>query len=172
MQLDSERVWNDCLQLIRGDIATQSYITWFEPIKPVKYANDVLTIEVPSQFFYEYLEEHYVHVLKKAINNVLGPEAKLEYSVIVDTGSQNSSPYTINLPNQGTPKRNRPVNGNGKETGPGYKSPFVMESVDSFYQESQLNPNYLFSTFIEGDCNRLARSAGFAVAKKAGNYLI
>ncbi len=171
MQEECVRVWNDCLQIIRSDIAKKSYHTWFEPIKPVKCMASVLTIQVPSQFFYEYLEEHYVHVLKKAINTVLGTDAKLEYSVIVDKGSPQNSPYTINLPNRNS--GNRSSNGKGdfgsaKNQRKDYKSPFQLRSVDSFYQESQLNQAYTFESYIEGDCNRLARSAGYAVAKKPG----
>ena len=165
MQEESVSVWNECLRMIKGDIAEQSYNTWFEPIKPLKYNNDVLTIQVPSQFFYEYLEEHYVHILKKAISSVLGPNTRLEYSVVVDTGNQQNSPYTINLPNKGSTK---PSGFNGDTKTKEYKSPFELRTVDTLMRESQLNPSYTFENYIEGDCNRLARSAGFAVAKKPG----
>ena len=60
-------VWNDCLEIIRQGIDDQNFNTWFKPITPLRTEGDVLTIQVPSQFFYEWLEEHYVPVLKKAI---------------------------------------------------------------------------------------------------------
>lgn len=164
MQVDCESVWKDCLRVIRENVAEQSFNTWFKPISPVRCKDDVLTIQVPSQFFYEWLEEHYVHVLKKAINAVMGPQARLEYSVIVDNGNSSSSPLSVNLPNRANPKKNS-YNNSGKEE---YGSPFQLKTVDSPYQESQLNPNYVFDTYIEGDCNRLARSAGYAVAQKPG----
>lgn len=161
----SSSVWNDCLHLIKEQIPEQSYNTWFSPISPVKFENNILTIQVPSQFFYEWLEEHYVHILKKAINEVLGPQGKLEYSVIVDRGAEPSDPYTVNLPNtdKGYDYKGHP-NGNGSK----FKSPFHLSSIDSNVRESQLSSKYTFDTFIEGDCNRLARSAGHAVAKKPG----
>ena len=62
-------VWNNCLDLIRKSISSQPFKTWFEPIKPVKLAGEVITIEVPNKFFYEWLEEHYVDILRKAVKN-------------------------------------------------------------------------------------------------------
>lgn len=160
MEIDKETVWADCLRVIEESIPEQSFNTWFKPIIPLKCSNDVLTIQVPSQFFYEWLEEHYVQVLKKAITSVLGQKARLEYSVIVDRGNSNSAPLSVNLPNSSNNSKN-----NKKDD---YTSPFRLKSVENLFQESQLNPNYVFDTYIEGDCNRLARSAGFAVAQKPG----
>jgi len=164
MQKDYSVVWNDCLSQIKDQIPEQSYNTWFTPIVPVRLVDNVLTIQVPSQFFYEWLEEHYVNVLKNAIMNVLGNFGKLEYSVIVDKGNDQSNPFTVRFPNGSG--HQRPSNGPSRMEN--YKSPFHLKSVDTLYQDSQLSPKYTFDTFIEGDCNRLARSAGFAVAKKPG----
>ena len=58
-------VWENCLSVIKDNISLQGYKTWFEPIVPVKLKSNVLTIQVPSQFFYEWLEEHYISLLKK-----------------------------------------------------------------------------------------------------------
>jgi len=65
--------WQECLTIIRDNVTPQSFKTWFEPIKAVKLANKVLTIQVPSQFFYEWLEEHYVQLLHKTLKKVIGP---------------------------------------------------------------------------------------------------
>ncbi len=162
MKVDCGSVWADCLRVIQEHVPEQSFNTWFKPIIPLSISDDILTIQVPSQFFYEWLEEHYVQVLKKAITSVLGPQARLEYSVIVDRGNSRTSPLSVNLPNRSSSKRS-----NGK-SGNEYFSPFQLKDVDELYQQSQLNPNYTFDSYIEGDCNRLARSAGYAVAQKPG----
>jgi len=168
MQKDCVSVWNNCLQFIKDNIGEQSFSTWFAPIVPVRLEQDVLTIQVPSQFFYEWLEEHYVHLLRKAIDQELGSKGRLEYSIIVDQGNESQKPYTINLAgNKSTAKPKSPQSDFDKNR-PDYVSPFHLKSIDFLYQDSQLNPNYSFDSFIEGDCNRLARSAGFAVAKKPG----
>lgn len=163
MHTDCETVWGDCLRVVRENVAEQSFNTWFQPIIPLKCSDEVLTIQVPSQFFYEWLEEHFVHILKKAITSVMGPQARLEYSVIVDKGNSKSLPLSVSLPNR-TPSKSYGNNGRKEE----YISPFQLKSVDSLYQQSQLNANNTFDSYIEGDCNRLARSAGYAVAQKPG----
>ena len=99
MKNKHELVWENCLKIIKDNINVQSYKTWFEPIKPVKLDGKSLTIQVPSQFFYEWLEDNYVPVLKKALTTVLGPSGRLEYSVIVDSGNTNNPPVAVHYPN-------------------------------------------------------------------------
>ena len=152
--------WEKCLLFIKERIPAQSFSTWFEPIQPVKLHNEVLTIQVPSQFFYEWLEENYVHLLKQAIKSQIGENGRLEYSVVVDRGDDTVQPTTVNVSGGSNSHNKNRVNGYDA-----YKNP-------DFYQElknnSNLNSSYRFENFIEGDCNRLARSAGFAVAQKPG----
>ncbi len=161
-------VWDNCLKIFKDNVNIQSYKTWFEPIRPIKLEGSVLTIEVPSQFFYEWLEEHYVTLLRKTIERELGKDARLEYSIVVENSSGFKSPYTINIPTFGnTPSKNPdvsvPIN-----IGNSIKNPFVIPGLKKINIDPQLNPNYNFESFVEGDCNRLARSAGFAVANKPG----
>jgi chromosomal replication initiator protein len=84
MQKSLEQVWDNCLQLIKDNVSPQNYKTWFEPIKPIKLDNKVLTIEVPSQFVYEWLEEHYLDLLRKTIRHELGAQGRLEYSIVME----------------------------------------------------------------------------------------
>ena len=53
MSQSPSSVWNNCLTFIKDNIQPQAYKTWFEPIIPVKLSEDVLSIQVPSKFFYE-----------------------------------------------------------------------------------------------------------------------
>ena len=77
MNQDHLAVWNNCLDIIKDNISSQAFKTWFHPIKPVRIEGKVLTIQVPSQFFYEWLEEHYIQLLSKTIHKELGPDARL-----------------------------------------------------------------------------------------------
>jgi chromosomal replication initiator protein len=167
-QLTHELLWDKCLRIFRDNLNPQSFKTWFEPIKSVKLENKVLTIQVPSQFFYEWLEEHYVELLQKTLRKILGTGAKLEYNIIVDSNSTGSSPYTINLPtsrsgNQFSNEVNMPLN-----LASDIKNPFIIPGIKRLNIDSQLLPRYVFDNFIEGECNRLARSAGFSVAQQPG----
>ncbi|MCB0501114.1 MAG: chromosomal replication initiator protein DnaA [Bacteroidetes bacterium] len=172
MKNKCELVWEKCLLIIKDNINLQSYKTWFEPIKPVNLEKDVITIQVPSQFFYEWLEEHYVTLLRKTIKRIIGETAKLEYQIVMDNNSQNGKsgkPAVIKYPNysEGAKKYNEMNTAYGFES-PMIKNPFVIPGLKKISVDSQLNPNYTFESYIEGDCNRLARSAGIAVSKAPG----
>jgi chromosomal replication initiator protein len=71
----------NCLSFIKDNIQDQAYKTWFEPIKSVELTDNALYIQVPSKFFYEWLEEHYVKLLKVALTKELGKNAKLLYKI-------------------------------------------------------------------------------------------
>lgn len=159
------KIWDSCLSFIKEKIPEQSYKTWFTPIIPTKFENNVLTIQVPTQFFYEWLEDNYVNLLKESIKLTIGPQGKLEYSVIVDNGNRANQPTTVNLAQKGINSKVGQNYGNIKE---GYKSPFSLPAIENRHQDSNLNKEYSFDTYIEGDCNRLARSASYAVATKPG----
>lgn len=167
MEVDSTTAWKDCLEIIRQQVDEQNFNTWFKPITPLRTEGDVLTIQVPSQFFYEWLEEHYVPVLKKAIHEVLGPAGRLEYSVVVDSGNNRNPPLLVNYPNGTGLKRNNIQQVSSHGALEDY-SPFSFKALNPQTVNSRLNAMYTFDNFVEGDCNRLARSAGVAVAKKPG----
>ncbi len=164
-----EKVWNNCLGIIKDIVEWQHFKTWFEPIKPVALTEKILTIQVPSQFFYEYLEEHYVNLLAKTLKRELGKEARLEYRIMVDSGNEKNKPLTMDVSGHGFKTYsnnemdfplviNNPV-----------KNPFVIPGLKKMQIDPQLNPVYSFDSFIEGDCNRVARRAGKTVAEKPGS---
>lgn len=169
MKQTAESVWNNCLLFIKDNIKPQAYKTWFEPIKPVKISNDVLTIQVPSKFFFEWLEEHYIKLLRVALVKELGDSAKLVYDVKMENSYSSKKPHTVKFPSS----NRKPFNSQGV-TVPleidkhELKNPFVIPGIQKVKIESQLNPNYNFDNFIEGESNRLGRSAGLAVSNKPG----
>ena len=169
MSRNASSVWNDCLSFIKDNIQPQAYKTWFLPIKPVKLSENVLSIEVPSKFFYEWLEEHYVKILKTALQKELGNDARLVYSIRMENTFGNKAAFTENIPsnNRGgvQPQEvDAPLNSQTSEL----KNPFVIPGIKNLQIESQLNPSYNFDNFLEGDSNRLGRSAAQAVAAKPG----
>ncbi|MDF1574358.1 MAG: chromosomal replication initiator protein DnaA [Bacteroidales bacterium] len=165
-----ERIWNNCLNVIKDNVPSISFRTWFEPIVPLKLENDILTIQVPSPFFYEYLEEQYIDILRKVIKKEMGPEAKLEYNVIMQNNSYNNSkPYTVKFPARNNKEiRNTPVSVPLDASENTIKNPFVIPGLKKLDIDPRLNPENSFDNFIEGECNRLARSAGYAVSKNPG----
>src|SRR6187401_2722991 len=168
MEKNAEKVWTNCLKIIKDIVEWQHFKTWFEPIKPISIKNNILVIQVPSQFFFEYLEEHYVNLLAKTLKRELGKEARLEYRIMVDSGGTNGRNGTMDVP-----AGNMKMYNNNEMDFPliinsPVKNPFVIPGLKKMQIDPQFNPTYTFDSFIEGDCNRVARRAGKTVAEKPG----
>ncbi|TSE09497.1 MULTISPECIES: chromosomal replication initiator protein DnaA [Aquimarina] len=169
MNVTAQSVWDNCLSFIEDNITPQAFKTWFEPIKAVKLTDSALSIQVPSKFFYEWLEEHYVNLLKVSLTRELGESAKLVYVIKMENTYGNKKPFTEKIPSANrTPVNSQEVDVPIKSKNPELKNPFVIPGIRNVKIESQLNPSYNFENFLEGDSNRLARSAGMAVANKPG----
>ena len=235
MDQSPEHAWSECLDIIRDNVSRQSFKTWFEPLKAVKLEEEddlhKLTIQLPSRFYYEWLEEHYFSLLRKTITKVIGPTGRLFYDIVIekdDTGDSdkgasmhlparrpaNEPPSSSPSPgaSSGTQRRSsgpegesggtrRPSpsgpagtqGGKGKRQQPSASSraqqpsgseeasvqtdegeeppisnPFAIPGIQKAEVDSQLNKSYTFERFIEGDCNRLARSASWAIAQEPG----
>ncbi len=158
-----EEIWELCKITIREEVNELAFKTWFEPVKAVALDGDLLTIEVPNRFFYEWLEKHYVDLLRKAIRAVLGTKAKLEYQILMAQQEEGT-------PMGGARKQEKKGSANEPEKSPAdeIKNPFVIPGIRKLNIDPQLNKQYTFDTFIEADCNRLARSAGMAIAERPG----
>ncbi|MBU3926948.1 MAG: chromosomal replication initiation protein DnaA [Bacteroidetes bacterium GWF2_41_31] len=172
MKRKADELWSRCLSVIKDNVPVQNFKTWFEPIVPIKLENDILTIQVPSQFFYEWLEEHYIVLIRKTIRKELGPSGRLEYSVIMDSNYDNSIPYSVNYP---TTNRKDTINKSmsmpldlNKGKSRDIPNPFIIPGLKKIKVDSQLVDSLSFENYIEGDCNRLARSAGWAIAENPG----
>ncbi|MBI3006386.1 MAG: chromosomal replication initiator protein DnaA [Ignavibacteriales bacterium] len=156
---DPRQVWEECLAKIRHDVSTLSFKTWFQPIIPIRVTGTELTVEVPSQFFYDWVEEHYNALMKKTITSVLGDEAKLYYSI----AREESLVAPLEPGRADEPLRN------ARQVARAPFSPHAPLRADNLpIIQSNLNPRYTFDNFIKGDSNQLARAAGMAVANNPG----
>ena len=169
MNRDLNDIWNECLQMFRENVPPQAYSTWFEPIKPVDYRDGLLTVQVPSDFFYEYLESRFIKVIKATIRKVLGPEGKLEYSIMMDTDE--NKPVVVRQPsvdrtNTTNPPKQIQINFDKSESS--MLNPFVLPGIKKINIESNLNESNCFENFVTGECNRVAYEAGVAIAKNPG----
>lgn len=157
--MDSDHVglWKRCLKVIRDNVPETTFNTWFVPIKPLKYEDKTLTLQVPSQFFYEFIEDKFIDLLRATLYKEIGEGTKLMYNVMVD----NSSKTTVNLEasNRSIVTSSKSVIRNGNKAPNTLKAPAVQDL------DSQLNPDYTFENFIEGYSNKLSRSVAEAVAQ-------
>ena len=201
MEQTPEAVWKACLEIIRDNISRQSFKTWFEPLKAVSLEHEgdlvKLTVQLPSRFYYEWLEEHYFALLRKTITKVLGPQGRLYYNIVIEKKDDAASDYegaSMHLPARQPANEPPPVTpptsteetppaappaAPGRQPSPVAPSyvapqpvpianPFVIPGIQKAQIDSQLNASYTFERFIEGDCNRLARSASLAIAQQPG----
>ena len=145
--------WNACLDIIRDNVPEQTYKTWFCPIVPLKFEDNTLYLQVPSQFFYEFLEDKFVDLLRKTLYKIIGEGTKLMYSVMVVKNPPTAVPLPTHagatssaLPTRKVVTKNIP------------QTPQIAEL------DPHLNRDYNFDTFIEGESNKLSRSVAEAVA--------
>jgi chromosomal replication initiator protein len=161
--MDHTSIWNNCLQNIRQNVDPQSFQTWFAPIRPVALKQNELTIQIPNRLFYEWLEEHYVEVLKASLQQALGTAGRLQYRINPVRGEGRN----------GGPANDVSKNGKNETGGPAPRpapgNPFVIPGVTRPRIPSNLDMRYTFDNFIEGDCNSLARNAAKAVADSPAN---
>ena len=155
-QNEADSIWLNILSHIQPQLNSQSFKTWFEPIKPVTVDGNEVSVNVPSQFFYEWLEEHYYSLISDALKKTLGPSAKLTYTVVPTDESSHS---ILVSPNDAAIKANELINAKVEQSQ--YAQPLP-------YEKTFLNKRNTFHTFIKGESNQLARAAATAVANNPG----
>jgi len=147
---DAKEIWKKCLSLIKENVPALTYSTWFIPIKPFSYSDNILKIEVPNDFFVEWIEEHYNTIINNVIRQVLGENGKLIYLISKEGETQYDIPETVE---EVTPK----------------KSAYNIELEKKEEEfESYLIPRYTFDNFIKGEGNQLARAAAIAIGDNPG----
>ena len=154
-------LWNRCLEVIKDNVPETTYNTWFAPIVPLKYEDKTLILQIPSQFFYEILEERFVDLIRKTLYKVIGEGTKLMYNVMVDKTSIPNQTVNLEASNRSTAVTPKSIIG-------GNKAPSFLQAPAVQDLDPHLNPNYNFENFIEGYSNKLSRSVAEAVAQKPG----
>ena len=158
MSNNPRALWQQCLELIKRNVTEQQFSTWFRPIEFGAYrpATKTLLVHVPSMFVYEYLEEHYVDLLKHVLTRVYGEGVKLNYSVLTD--KENNLSQTV----QAEPVANIDIVRNRTRMN---QPPSVLDAAMPQDIDTQLNPHQTFQNYLEGDSNRLSRSVGMSIAE-------
>ncbi|MBR5042231.1 MAG: chromosomal replication initiator protein DnaA, partial [Bacteroidales bacterium] len=155
-------IWNHFLRIVEQIVEPQKYTTWFKPVRPVSMVDSTLTVEVPSDFFREYLEATYLDVIKKTLKRVIGADAKLVYLVRAVSGQP-----AIAVPAApASAPVNREVSVNINPAG--NPNPFVYPGLRKIQINPKLNPVYCFTNFIVGECNKMGYTAGSAISAAPG----
>ena len=139
-----ELVWENISDTVRSSITEQTYATWFEPIRPVSITDFEITIEVPSKFYYEWIDSHYKNVILGAIKKETGNDVQLNFKIA---------------------EKNNGVQTNQKNH---VKNILLSGKARDYDRGSKLSGRYVFNTFVEGPNNQFARAAALSVAKSPG----
>ena len=149
--------WNKCLEIIRDNVSETTFNTWFADIKPLKYEGNTLTIQVKSNFVYEFLEGNFVDLLRSTLFKVMGKGTQLMYSVLTD--KDNNLTMEVSTENHGSPCKRTANSGNS--------APAAMQQAVQELDSMLIN-RYTFDNYVEGVSNRLSRSVAASVADKPG----
>ena len=156
-------VWDNCLRIIEQIIEPQKFNTWFRPIRPVSMVDSTITVEVPSDFFRDYIEGAFLDVLKKTLKRVIGADARLIYQVRpVKSGPAMKYPAA-----EGMPPVNKTVSITTYQPS-GNPGPFVFPGIQRVNINPRLNPAYCFENLIEGECNKMGITAGESISRQPG----
>lgn len=152
-----QQLWNECLSIIKDNLTEAQYNTWFSPIVPAGFNGRDLILQIPSQFFYEYLEENFAEIIRLSIDRIIGRNTRLLYKIMVD----HNNPVTdISIPANNTRNSDK-LN----DASVDLQAPAGAEMRDF---DCLLNPKYTFDNFVEGESNKLARCAGLDIAAHPG----
>lgn len=156
------KVWNDCLQLISQLLEPQQFATWFKPIRPVSIVDNRLTIEVPSDFFREYVEGAFLDEIRMTLKRIVGPDAKLVYTLRPVTNQPAMNVEAQNCKTPENPLVNVPV----KSTS--YPDPRIGVGQVTVKINPRLNPVYNFANLVKGDCNKMGMAAAVDISSAPG----
>lgn len=155
--------WNNCLRFISQVVEPRQMEVWFSKITPLSLDGSTLTVEVPSQFFCEYLESAFLDVIKAALKKEIGAGARLVYN-IRPVRSQQPMSYPQG---PGDPPVNKSISVSTWQPS-GNPGPFVFPGITRVQVNPRLNPVYSFDNFVVGDCNRLAANAAGNISAAPG----
>ncbi len=151
-----QQMWDKCLDIIKDNITPQQFAMSFAFVKLHKFENGKLVLDVPSEFIKEFLEEHFLPLMKSTFTRVFGNNITLYYNVLEDMTNN----ISVHVPSDNNPRLL-----NGEQRLDARKTPDLVTAPQVQDLDSQLRPSYNFDNFIEGESNRLARSVGEAIAK-------
>ena len=148
--------WQTCLDRIKSQTSAEEFEKWFRPIEAIAFDGTKLRLRVPNESYVNQIEKNYLSLLRPIILQCYGQQTQLHYAV----------PRVVTA----APAAEQASAGRFAAPDPKIKNPFVIPGIPRRLNiDPQLSPNLTFDTFIEGECNRLARSAGMSVAVTPGN---
>ena len=142
MEAQVSDIWNQTLALMEAQLSKPSFETWLKATKPLAFYNDTLVVGVPNEFAKNWVESRYLSLLQDTVNQVAGKNIHLKFII--------PQPSDSGLDE----KKHRPV---VEQT--------HRQADSTLFKPPNLNPKYVFDSFVIGNSNRFAHAACLAVAE-------
>lgn len=159
---NAEQAWAQCCTILQNIIEPDIYNMWFVYIMPVSLVGVEITLGVPSQYFYEYIEANFYNELKYALEQVVSPGVVLKYKITVDSTAPTKGSSYITLPTGAAAS----TTGTAMAASASAKIQTSGSADEDF--DSQLNPTLSFATFCSSESNRVAYSVAKSIADSPG----
>jgi chromosomal replication initiator protein len=130
-------VWNEVASRLQGALNETTYRTWFGEAEAVEVTDDAFVVAVPNDFTREWIEGHYVGLLRAIVQDATGRERRIQ--ITVEDGRASTPPGGI--------------------------APLAAVAEPPPRAEGPLNAKYTFDSFVIGSSNRFAHAAALAVAE-------
>jgi chromosomal replication initiator protein len=145
MEIDNNKLWGECLAHLSRRLKKQSFCTWLKATRGLPSPEGAIRVAVPNRFVADWLEEHYLELIKETIREVSQRDLDLAFQVSKDSANYHPQiAMDFNHPSQ------------------------FMHAQDVTPGELGLNPKYVFDNFVVGDSNQFAHAATLAVAEAPG----
>lgn len=154
-------IWQNCLSRIKEQTSEDEFAKWFQPLVPLDFDGTTLQLRVPNESYVYHIEKNYLRFLKPIIYQLFGVKTRLRY--VMPKNEQNQVSV---VQGADTTAINKFI---AQTDTANIKNPFILPGIRKAIVDPQLNPNYTFETHVEGECNRLARSAGLSIAVNPGS---
>lgn len=165
---ESDKIWQKCLDIIEQSVSAANYRTWFAPIVPLSFENNILTLQLPAFYFVEKLEGQFFDTFSQAFQNVVGPNAILKYAYPDPETTTTNNVTTIT--EQGR-NQSQPMGGGWVPRDKSIDNPFAIVGSKPLNIDPQLNGDFTFDSYVLGEGNKFAISAAKAVANKPGENI-
>lgn len=152
METIYKQKWQKCLDIIKDNIGDARFDTWFSCAEAVEFADNRLTIGLPSQFFYEKYEDDFYNLISFALRKVFGDGIKLDYEIGLIAGDKESK-VTVQSPVQSHAVKNKYAQSYESQTMPPMPGSATQPQRAPF--DSQLNSQLNFENYCVGESNRL-----------------
>ena len=144
---DYEVFWNEAVTHLRSEISEQEYQTWFSGMSYAGADDSEVRLNVPSSFYRDQVDQRYRTKLEESLMDLSGQNLRITFEIRRTNGSATAVPVA----NEILP--------------PPIETSYIRAERP---RHAQLNPEYRFSRFVEGDGNSFALNAAVAIAKNPG----